>query len=101
MMLPRIDSIISVEGYSVITKWNTGEVRSIDFWPILKPFQEKPASTLGKLSNPETFLKVKLDPEAKTLFWDDLLIQRNPDGSTLPAPLDFCPDVLFSRSVLI
>ncbi len=100
-MLPRIESIISVDGYSVTTKWNTGEIRSIDFRPVLEPYMDKSNSTLGRLSDPDTFAKVKLDPEAKTLFWDDLLIQRNPDGSTEPAPLDFCPDVLFSRSVLV
>ena len=100
-MLPRIESIVSVQGYSVIARWNTGELRSIDFMPILEPFKQKKNSTLGRLSDLETFSKVKLDPEARTLYWDDLLTQQNPDGSTEPAPLDFCPDVLFERSVLV
>ena len=99
MMLPRIESIVSVKGYSVIARWNTGELRLIDFTPILEPFLKKKNSTLGRLSEPGTFSKVKLDPEARTLYWDDLLTLQNPDGSTEPAPLDFCPDVLFERSV--
>ena len=100
-MLPRIESIISIEGFSIITKWNTGEVRLIDFLPILHPFKEKKNSSMGKLNDPALFSKVKHDPIAKTLYWDDLLTLRNPDGSTEPAPLDFCPDVLFSRSVVL
>lgn len=100
-MLPRIESIVSVEGFSVITTWNTGEVRLIDFGPILEPFRENKSSTMGKLTNPAVFSSVKYDPEAKTLYWDGLLSLRNPDGSLEPAPLDFCPDVLFSKSVLI
>lgn len=100
-MLPRIESIISVDGFSIITRWNTGEVRLIDFGPILAPFREKKNSTMGKLNLPEVFSKVKHDPVAKTLYWDDLLTLRNPDGSTETAPLDFCPDVLFSKSVVL
>jgi hypothetical protein len=100
-MLPRIEAIVSVLNFSIITKWNTGELRSIDFQPILAPHRENKNSTLGRLSDPKIFSKVKFDPVAKTLYWDDLLTLRNPDGSTEPAPLDFCPDVLFSKSVLV
>jgi hypothetical protein len=98
-MLPRIEKIISVEGFSIIAKWNTGEVRLIDFGPILKPYQEKKNTTLGQLSNPVVFSTVKYDPIAQTLYWDNLLTLQKPDGSTEPAPLDFCPDVLFSKSI--
>ena len=100
-MLPRIESVVAVQGFSVVTRWTTGELRVIDFQPMLEPYLEKKESTLGKLSDPETFSKVKLDPVARTLYWDDLLTMRNPDGSTEPAPLDFCPDVLFERSLPI
>lgn len=100
-MLPRIISIENVKPFTVTTRWTTGEVREIDFKPILKNFENKPDSSIGQLLRTELFNQVKLDPESQTLFWDDLIQMRLKDGTSVPAPLDFCPDVLFENSRLI
>jgi len=43
-------------------------------------------------------LKVKLDTEAKTLYWEDLATMINFDGKKIKAPLDLCPDVFYKMS---
>ena len=100
-MLPRITSIESVKPYTIQTRWTTGELREIDFSPILQPYKTKPDSSIGQLLRSEIFEQVKLDAETKTLYWEGLIHMRLPDGSLAPAPLDFCPDVLFENSRVI
>lgn len=97
-MLPRIISIDKVEPFTVLTRWTTGELRLIDFNGILKKYIGKPESSIGQLLNPAVFEQVKLDPESQTLYWEGLTQMRLKDGSMVPAPLDFCPDVLFENS---
>jgi len=101
MTLPRIISIESIRPFTVKTRWTTGELREIDFKPIIKKFENKPDSSIGKLLSFEVFEKVKLDPESRTLYWEGLISMRLKDGSLVPAPLDFCPDVLFENSRVV
>ena len=98
MMLPRISSIEKVNPFTILTRWTTGELREIDFTPILRNFENRPASSMGQLLRTEIFEKVKLDPGAQTLYWEVLIQMRLKDRTMVPAPLDFCPDVLFENS---
>lgn len=98
-MLPRIKSILAIEPFKVTTLWNTGEVREIDFIPLLAEYEAKPQSHFYPLLNPTEFSKVQTD--GRTLYWDNLATMRNYSGEAIPAPLDFCPDVLFANSRLI
>jgi hypothetical protein len=100
-MLPRIISIVKVLPFKVSANWNTGELREIDFLPILSPYKNKPDSSLGQLLRTEIFEKVKLDPESQTLYWEGLIKMRLQNGTFVPAPLDFCPDVLFENSRVV
>jgi hypothetical protein len=97
-MLPRIKSIEFVKPYIIRALWTTGELREIDFNSILKPYTSKPESSIGRLLDPEIFVQAKVSPECQTICWDGLIKMRLKDGSTIPAPLDFCPDVLFENS---
>jgi hypothetical protein len=100
-MLPRITLIESVQPYTIRTLWTTGETRDIDFHPLLQPYALRPESSLGRLLDPQIFERAKLDPEAQTIYWEDLIQMRLPDGNMIPAPLDFCPDVLFDNSRIV
>ena len=100
-MLPRIISIEKVTPFTVSTRWTTGELREIDFNEILKKYESKPDSSIGQLLKKEIFEQVKLDPESQTLYWEGLIHMRLNDGSLVPAPLDFCPDVLFEHSQVV
>lgn len=100
-MLPRISSIEKVSPFTIQARWTTGELREIDFGPILKKFESKPASSMGQLLRTEVFEKVKLDPVSQTLYWEGLIHMRQKDGTLVPAPLDVCPDVLFENSRLV
>ncbi len=98
MMLPRIKSIELVKPYIIRALWTTGELREIDFHPILQPYKSRPESSMGRLLDPEIFVQAKVNPECQTIYWDGLIKMRLEDGNTIPAPLDFCPDVLFENS---
>ncbi|MBO0937301.1 DUF2442 domain-containing protein [Fibrella sp. HMF5335] len=96
-MLPRVKSILAVEPYKVTCLWNTGEVREVDFQPYLA--ESKPQSSIARLADKQLFSEVKTD--GRTLYWDDLLVMIDYDGSQHPAPLDFDPDVMYQRSRLV
>ena len=99
MMLPRIRQIVSVEPYKVICLWSTGEVREIDLQPLLIASAAKPNSPVNQLLDKQLFKQVKTD--GRTLYWDNLLTMFDYDGSHQPAPLDFDPDVMYERSLLV
>jgi len=44
---------------------------------------------------------VRLDPESRTVCWDGLAREITADGSEQPAPLDFCPDVLYEPGTVL
>ena len=95
-MLPRITQILSVEPYRVDCQWNTGEIKTIDFSDFLNEYQNKPNSVYSKLLSQDVFKRVRLDKIGRTLCWDNLITMKDYDGIIKPAPLDFCPDVLYS-----
>lgn len=98
-MLPRITQILSVEPYKVQCQWTTGEFKTIDFFDFLQEYQEKPQFVYAKLLDKSIFKRVRLDEVARTLCWDNLTTMRDYDGIIKPAPLDFCPDVLYSWTI--
>lgn len=95
-MLPRIKKILDVEPYKVKCLWTTGEIKTIDFSLFLQDYKDKPQFVFAKLLDKSTFKNVRLDEGARTLCWDNLTTMRDYDGIVKPAPLDFCPDVLYS-----
>lgn len=98
-MLPRIRQILSVEPYKVTCLWNTGEVREIDLQPLLADSATKLNSPVNRLLDKQLFKQVKTD--GRTLYWDNLLTMVDYDGSHIPAPLDFDPDVMYEQSRLV
>ena len=96
-MLPRVKTILSVEPYKVRCLWNTGEVREVDFQPYLD--ESKAEGPIARLANEKLFCEVKTD--GRTLYWDNLLIMIDYDGTQQLAPLDFDPDVMYQRSRLM
>jgi len=100
-MVPRILTIESIRPFKISTRWTTGEVSEIDFMLILKKYENKPTSRIGQVLSAEVFTQVKLDLQSQTLFWEGLTTIRLKDGSKVPAPLDFCPDVFFENSRVV
>ena len=101
MTLPRIISVENVIPFTIKTRWTTWELREIDLKPILKKFENRPDSSIGKILSAEVFETVNLDPESRTLYWEGLISKRLKDGNLVPAPLDFCPDILFENSRVV
>ena len=97
-MLPRIKNILSVEPFSIKVLWNTGEIRVIE---LEKELKTGTPSVFEKLLDKKTFSSVKLDEEAGTIYWENLLNYKDLDGTIKPGPLDFCPDVLYELSTPI
>ena len=93
-MLPRIKEIIGVHPYIIKSMWTDGKIRDTD----LNSLINKEGSVFNQLKNESLFLKAKLDREARTVYWENLLKMVDLDGKEIDVPLDVCPDVLLSLS---
>ena len=82
-MLHYIKKIISVEPYTIVCKFNTGEVREINLQNKIKRLAATSPELFNPLLNKNYFKRVKLDSYG-TLCWDN--------------EVDFCPDVLYKLS---
>lgn len=97
-MNPRIKEILSAEPFIIRSLWTDGLVRITDFGKLLAEYKENRESVFGRILQPEIFMQAKTD--GRTVFWDNMTQMEDYDGKLIPAPLDFCPDVLFQNSTL-
>ena len=95
-MNPRVKEIVDVNPYVIKIKWTNGEVKTVDFNLFLAKERDRVGSVYSRLFSPETFRKVKTD--GRTIYWDDLTEMIDEAGHRFPAPLDFCPDVIYQAS---
>ena len=93
-----VEEILDVRPYRLTLKFNTGEIRCVDLEATLRAGATSPESAFGRLLDPATFRRVKLDRESRTICWEGLARELQADGTEQPAPLDFCPDVLYQLS---
>jgi hypothetical protein len=93
-----IEKLVAVCPYRLTLQFNTGEVRLVNLEPTLRAKAGSPQSAYGRLLDPATFSRVRLDPEARTVSWDGLAREITPSGVEQPAPLDLCPDFLYELS---
>jgi DNA-binding XRE family transcriptional regulator len=98
--LPRILKIISVRNYVIRTLWNNGEVRDIDFKPMLEHWSENNEIMYRPLNDPNVFNQVSLS-ETHTIQWENVPIKFSFNGGVREAPLDLDPDVLYENSQLL
>jgi len=84
-----INSIISIQPYTITVIFDNKERRKINFEPLLVDF---PA-----LKKTSVFLTATLD-DYPTIKWDGLAKMKELDGTIVSAPLDFSPDMLYSMS---
>ena len=91
-MNPRISRILEIKPFLVTVEWSNGEKNSIDFADFLSEERTKD-SIFSKLLLTENFFKVKTD--GRTLYWDAMTEIIDTNGALIPAPIDFCPDVLY------
>jgi hypothetical protein len=94
-MNPRIARIVEVKPFLVTVEWTNGEKRSIDFDKFLMEEKNR-NSVYSRLFEKKVFSQVKTD--GRTLYWDAMTEMIDTDGSKIAAPIDFCPDVLYSFS---
>ena len=84
-----ITQIIDVKPYVIVAKFNTGEVRLIDFLPLVTKFTS--------LKDPNVFLKATID-DYPTISWEGLATIRELDGTIKSYALDFSPETLYELS---
>lgn len=92
-MNPRVTRIVEVKPFLVTVEWSNGEKKSIDFDRLLAGEKNR-KSIFAQLFQKEVFAQVKTD--GRTLYWDAMTEMIDTDGSKIAAPIDFCPDVLYS-----
>jgi len=100
-MLHLVKNIVHVEPYKLVLLLNTGEYKEIDIEKVFIRQATQPNNPLLKLLNKELFQQVQFDNEAETIYWSNLMTMRRKDGTTQPANLDFCPEVLYNESELL
>ncbi len=100
-MLHRIQKIIDVTLFTVVCEWKNGEIRAIQMEQKIREWADEPGSVYKKLLDKSIFMKVKLDAETQTLFWNGLIKMKDTSGKLLNATLDIDPEVLYQMSILI
>lgn len=80
-MFPRIISVKPLEHYSLELTFTDGLSGIVD----LSKWIVGHGGVFAPLQDENYFRQVKVDPEAKTIFW--------PNG------VDFCPDVLYAEAI--
>ncbi|MCF6095086.1 DUF2442 domain-containing protein [Microaerobacter geothermalis] len=79
----EVKSVFPMKNFHLLLEFTNGEYRVVD----LRPFLKKLGPMNEPLTNPDFFKKVKIDPDLKTVVWEN--------------GMDFCPDVLYAKSVPI
>jgi hypothetical protein len=87
----KITHIIDVKPYQIAAMFSNGEIRKIDFTPLVEKFTA--------LKDPAVFAKAKID-SYPTISWDGLARLRELDGSITSCSLDFSPETLYQLSTL-
>jgi hypothetical protein len=95
-MLLRIKQIVAIEPYKIRCVWTDDIERVIDFTKI-ELFSNSNFFKQFILVE-DVFVKAKIDTIAKTIYWDNVLPQLMPNGSTIYGNLDLCPDTLLKFS---
>jgi hypothetical protein len=80
-MLHLIKQINKVEPFNINVLFNTGETKTVDLNQKLIDWSKSDNSKFRDLLNPDYFMKVKLNPDLETVYWDN--------------GIDFCPDSLY------
>lgn len=84
-----VTQIIDIKPYQIAAKFNTGEIRTINFAPLVEKFKV--------LKDPAIFIKARIN-DYPTVCWDDLALIRELDGTVIPCLLDFSPETLYQLS---
>jgi hypothetical protein len=87
----KITRIVDIKAYLIKAKFNTGEIRTINFLPLIEKFTV--------LKNPAVFAKAEID-DYPTISWDNLGRMQELDGTVVDCPLDFSPETLYQLSTL-
>ena len=86
----KIIEIRAIKPYQIEAKFNTGEIRTINFLSLVEKFTA--------LKDPSVFSRAKLD-DYPTISWDGLAKIQELDGTIHPCSLDFSPETLYALSV--
>jgi hypothetical protein len=97
-MMNFVERLLAVRPYRLTLQFSNGEVREADLEATLRARAASPQSAYARLLDPATFLRARLDPGSRTICWDGLALEVTAGGTEHPAPLDFCPDVLYGLS---
>jgi len=84
-MMYLIKNIENAKPFELVLRFNTGEICSINLEKKLREWSKTPGSKYRQLLDPEYFVKVKLNTEMESIYWDN--------------GIDFCPDTLYSWGV--
>jgi hypothetical protein len=98
-MNPRIRKIVSINPFVITALWSDDLVRAVDFESLVAEYSNRRESIYSKILQPEIFKRAKTD--GITIYWEGLARMLDYNGKSVPAPLDFDPDMLFERSVLV
>lgn len=94
----KVTEILKIEPFKITCRWSNGEIRVIDFEPILKKWNLKQGEPGYKLTDFEVFKYVSIG-EGNTLCWPNVLIRHhNFTKGEIESPLSFCPNTLYTDS---
>ncbi|HET9135005.1 MAG TPA: DUF2442 domain-containing protein [Candidatus Kapabacteria bacterium] len=84
-MIHQIRKIVAVHDLVLALEFDAGEVRQINFEPVLKEWGASPDSIYRELLDVNNFRKVHVTPEWETIYWEN--------------GIDLDPNVLYDMSI--
>jgi hypothetical protein len=94
----KVTEIIKIEPFKITCRWSNGEIRVIDFEPIIKKWNLQTNELSYKLTDYEVFKYASIG-EGNTICWPNIPIQHfNFTRGEISSPLSLCPNTLYSES---
>jgi len=91
--MPCVEEIIKVEPFKITVRWNTGEIKVVEFEPIFEYWDSTQIKTPDKMKDFKEFAKVSIIDD--TLGWEEIKITKSaltidPEGIYQSSkPLDY------------
>ncbi len=94
----KVTEIIKIEPFKITCRWSNGEIRVIDFEPILNKWNLHPGELSYKVTDFNYFKYASIG-EGNTICWPNILIKHhNFSKGEIESPLSLCPNNLYSQS---
>jgi len=96
MIVPK--EIVKIEGFSLLCKFNNGELRELDVKKVLAHKEDD--EYVNRILTPTVFPSVKIG-EIGQLLWENVARMQDYDGKWIPCEYDMSPEFVYHNSTVV